>query len=313
MSSNKPKFSKRLLFPKFWLTWFWFALWRLLLFLPYPALVSIGSGLGLLLHTLPTRRKKIALTNIQMCFTDLDEAQQKALLRANFISMGIALMETGMSWWWPKKRLQPLIEYRGLEHLYALEGKPVIVLGIHHTTLEISAAALSSKTQVDGMYRAHKNAVYDYIQSRGRLNHGIEGCTVIERNDVRGAIKGLKADRNLWYLPDHDYGLKQGLFAPLFGVQAATLYTTARLADKTNAQVLPVSCVRLSGTKGYEFTVYPPLENFPVGDDLADATTVNRKIEEMITLKPEQYLWAHRRFKNRPEGEKDVYNFSKAS
>lgn len=313
MSSNKPKFSKRLLYPKFWLTWFWFALWRLLLFLPYPALVSIGSGLGLLLHKLPTRRKKIALTNIQICFADLDEKQQKALLRANFISMGIALMETGMSWWWPKKRLQPLIQYHGLEHLNALEGKPVIVLGIHHTTLEISAAALSSKTQVDGMYRAHNNAVYDYIQSRGRLNHGIEGCTVIERNDVRGAIKGLKADRKLWYLPDHDYGLKQGLFAPLFGVQAATLYTTARLADKTNARVLPVSCVRLSGTKGYEFTVYPPLENFPVGDDLADATTVNRKIEEMITLKPEQYLWAHRRFKNRPEGEEDVYNFYKAS
>ena len=56
--------------------------------------------------------------------------------------------------------------------------------------------------------------------------------------------------------------------------------------------------------KGYEFTVYPPLENFPVGDDLADATTVNKKIEAMISLKPEQYLWAHRRFKNRPEGRK---------
>ena len=313
MSSNKPKFSKRLLHPKFWLTWFWFALWRLLLFLPYPILIGIGKGFGLLLHKLPTRRKQIAHTNIQICFPDLDEEQQKDLLRANFISMGIALMETGMSWWWPKKRLQRLIKFQGMEHVQGLENKPVIVLGIHHTTLEICAAALSSKTQVDGMYRAHTNLVYDFIQSRGRLNHGVEGCTVIERNDVRGAIKGLKANRKLWYLPDHDYGLKQGLYAPLFGVQAATLYTTARLAEKTQAAVLPVTCIRLEGAKGYEFTVYPPLENFPVGDDLADATTVNKKIEAMISLKPEQYLWAHRRFKNRPEGEKDVYNFSKSS
>lgn len=311
MSSYKPKFSKRLLHPKHWMMWFWFAIWRLVLLLPYSLLVYIGSGFGLLMHKLPTRRKQIAYKNIQMCFADLDENQHKTLLRANFISMGITLMETGMSWWWPTKRLQPLIKYRGLEHLHEHEGKPVIVLGIHHTTLEISAAALSIKTQVDGMYRAHKNPVYDFIQGRGRLNHGVKGCTIVERNDVRAAIKGLKGNRKLWYLPDHDYGLKQGLFAPLFGKQAATLYTTARLAAKTQATVLPVSCIRLAGSKGYEFTVYPPLKNFPVGDDLADATTVNKKIEEMICLKPEQYLWAHRRFKNRPKGEEDVYNFPK--
>lgn len=295
------------------MTWFWFALWRLVVFLPYPLLIYIGSAFGLLLYKLPTRRKRIAYKNIQMCFGDMNESQHKALLRANFANMGIALMETGISWWWPSKRFKRLITYRGLEHLHELEGKPVIVFGIHHTTLEISAAAISSVTPVDGMYRPHKNPVYDFIQGRGRLNHGVEGCTIVERDNMRTAIKGLKAKRKLWYLPDHDYGLTHGLFAPLFGIQAATLYTTARLATKTQAAIMPVSCIRLDGTKGYQFTVYPALKNFPVGDDLSDATTLNKKIEEMICLKPEQYLWAHRRFKNRPEGEEDVYNFSKPS
>jgi KDO2-lipid IV(A) lauroyltransferase len=300
----------RLLHPSLWITWIWFALWRLLLVLPYPLLLRLGRILGLILYKIPTRRKQIALKNIQICFPHMNRPKHLALLRANFISMGIALMEVGMSWWWTKRRLQPLIRYRGLEHLEAAADKPVIILGVHHTTLEISAAAITSKTQVDGMYRAHTNPVYDFIQARGRLNHGIEGCSLIERGDARAAMKGLKAGRKLWYLPDHDYGLKRGLFAPLFGVQAATLYTTARMAEKTEALVLPVTCIRLHGCQGYEFTVHAPLENFPTGNDLADATTVNKQIEKMICLSPEQYLWAHRRFKNRPEGEQDVYNFS---
>lgn len=277
--------------------------------MPYRILLYIGSGLGLVLYRLPTRRKQIALKNIQLCFAGLGHQQQQAMLRANFISMGIALMEVGMGWWWSQKRLQRLVKFEGLDRLDILDQQAVILLAVHHTTLEIGVAALTSRIELDGMYRAHKNPVYEFIQGRGRLNHSVEGCTIFERNNMRGAIKSLKAKRKLWYLPDHDYGLGHGLFAPLFGVQAATVYTTARLAEKTKAAVVPVTCIRLEGSQGYQFTVHPPLENFPVGDDLVDTTTINQKIEEMIDLKPQQYLWAHRRFKNRPAGEKDVYNF----
>ena len=309
MSSSQPQFSKQLLHPRLWMTWVWFALWRLLTLLPYRILLFIGTSLGLAMYRLPTRRKQIALKNIQVCFANLDRQQQQAMLRANFVSMGIALMEVGMGWWWSKRRLQRLVQFEGLEHLDALDQQAVILLAVHHTTLEIGVAALTSRTELDGMYRAHKNPVYEFIQGRGRLNQSVEGCTIFERNNVRGAMKCLKAGRKLWYLPDHDYGLGQGLFVPLFGVQAATVYTTARFAEKTNAAVVPVTCIRLEGNQGYQFTVHRPLEDFPVGDDLADATRINKKIEEMISLKPEQYLWAHRRFKNRPSGEQDIYNF----
>ena len=98
------------------------------------------------------------------------------------------------------------------------------------------------------------------------------------------------------------------MFAPFFGMRAATVYATARFADKTGAAVVPFSHIRLPGTQGYKITFHAPLESFPSGDDLVDATRINKIIETFILLQPDQYLWVHRRFKNRPEGEADIYN-----
>ena len=310
MKSRSANFNLRLIYPRYWKTWIWLALWRIVILLPYRALLALGSCIGLALYRLPIRRKYIAQRNIQVCFPELDNREQESLLRANFISMGIALMEIGMAWWWPKKRLKPLLQLEGFEHLEQFSDRGVILVGIHYTTLEIGAAAITGAIEIDGMYKAHKNPVFEFVQLKGRLNQGIDGCRLYERNDARGAMKSLKSGRALWYLPDQDYGLSHGLFAPLFGIQAATVYGTAKLAAKTGAAVVPVNFIRLSGSQGYRISVHPALEDFPSGDDLADATCINKIVEKFIRLQPDQYLWAHRRFKNRPEGEQDLYNFS---
>jgi KDO2-lipid IV(A) lauroyltransferase len=277
--------------------------------LPFPILLVLGSGLGRILFLIPSNRKIIAKRNIEICFPELDVLDQKRLLKDNFINMGVALMEVGMAWWWPKRRLQKLIVYEGLEHIENIhEEKGTILLGIHYTTLEIGGAAVSMVTQMDGMYRAHGNPVYDYVQANGRVSKGSGNTVVFERRDVRGSMKALKNGRTLWYGPDQDYGLLQGLFAPFFGVQAATVYATARFAEKTKSAVVPFSHIRLPGLRGYKVVFYPALDSFPSGDDLIDATRINRIIEDFIRLKPDQYLWAHRRFKNRPPGEADLYN-----
>jgi KDO2-lipid IV(A) lauroyltransferase len=308
MQSKGSNVNARLFYPRYWTTWIWLALWRLICLLPYRVLLVLGKVIGLILYRLPLRRKQIAWRNIQVCFPELDNRVQQSLLRANFISMGIALMEVGMAWWWPKARLQSLLHLEGFERLTEARDRGVILLGIHYTTLEIGAAAITGAVEIDGMYRAHKNPVYEFVQLKGRLNHGVDGCRLYERNDVRGSMKSLKQGRVLWYLPDQDYGLNQGLFAPFFGVQAATVYATARLAAKTGAAIVPVKFIRLPKGGGYKISVEPELDNFPTGDDLADATRINSLIETFICLQPDQYLWAHRRFKNRPEGEQDIYN-----
>ena len=308
MQSKNSNFNARLLYPRYWTTWIWLAIWRLVTLLPYRFLLSIGKLIGLVLHGIPLRRKKIAWRNIQLCFPELDLKAQRKLLRANFISMGIAIMEVGMAWWWPQSRLRELLQLEGFDRLAEKSERGVILLGIHYTSLEIGAAAITTTVEVDGMYKAHKNPVYEYVQLKGRLNHSLDGCKLYERNDVRGSIKSLKQGRILWYLPDQDYGLNQGLFAPFFGIQAATITATAKLAAKTGATVIPVKFIRLPNAKGYKVSIEPELENFPSGDDLADATRINSLIESFVRLQPDQYLWAHRRFKNRPEGIQDIYN-----
>ncbi|MDG2018943.1 MAG: LpxL/LpxP family Kdo(2)-lipid IV(A) lauroyl/palmitoleoyl acyltransferase [Porticoccaceae bacterium] len=307
MLSNNTKFKVDFFHPRYWMTWFWLGLWRLVTLLPYPALLILGKLLGLILLQLPTDRKHIAFTNIQRCFPALSLIEQKKLLKANFLSMGISLMEVGMAWWWSKQRLDSLVTVEGVENLDRSSNQGIILLGLHFTTLEIGAAALTGAMEIDGMYRPHANSVYDFVQLKGRISHNVQGCNLFSRNDVRGTMKSLKNGRVLWYLPDQDYGIKRGVFAPFFDIQAATIYGTARLAEKTGASVVPVIFTRLPEAKGYKVTIKSALEKFPTGDDLIDATRINNLAEELIRLQPEQYLWAHRRFKTRPSGESDLY------
>ncbi len=282
-------------------------IWWLVVQLPYPVLLTLGRLLGWLLYLIPSERRAIALRNLELCFPELSDRQRRRLARANFVSLGIALFETGIAWWWPRWRFMRLIEVVGLENVEALKGQGIMLLGAHFTTLEVGGAAIAGTLPMDGMYRAHKNPVLDFVQARGRTSKSLGNTVVFERKDVRGTMKALKAGRILWYGPDQDYGLRQGLFAPFFGQQAATVYATARFAEKTGAAVVPFSHVRKPWGKGYQLKLHPPLKEFPSGDDLKDATRVNAVLEQMIRTAPDQYLWAHKRFKNRPEGEPSVY------
>jgi KDO2-lipid IV(A) lauroyltransferase len=308
MISKGTVFKASLLHPRYWLTWGAFGLWRAITVLPFPMLLQLGTVLGLILHRFPSRRKTIAYRNIQLCFPDLTDQAHREMLRANFISTGIAVMEVGIAWWWSKKRFAKLLQFEGLDNLTAVGDRGVLLLGVHFTTREIGTAGISMVASRDGMYRAHSNPVYDFIQARGRLHKSGSNDVAYERRDVRGTMKALKAGRTLWYGPDQDYGLVQGIFAPFFGIQAATVNATARFAEKTGAAVVPFSHIRLPGSQGYKITLHPALKDFPCGDELADATRINKIVEQFVLLAPEQYLWVHRRFKNRPDGESDVYD-----
>ena len=309
MSMPTIQFRAGLLHPKNWGSWCLFGVWWLISQLPFSVLLSLGKSIGLLAFKFTSSRKSIAERNIELCFPNLNPQERHKMVRDTFINLGIALMEIGIAWWWSKKRFSRLVEIEGAENLTNVSKNGVLLLGIHYTTLEIGAAAATTAyDKVDGMYRAHGNPVYDFLQARGRVSKSCGDSRVFERKDVRGCLKALRNGRALWYGPDQDYGLGSGLFAPFFGIQAATVNATARFAQMSGATIVPFTHIRLCGTRGYKVTFYPALNNFPVGDDLEDATAINKLIEEFILLKPEQYLWVHRRFKTRPEGQKDFYS-----
>ncbi len=296
------------LHPRYWLLWLGLALLWLLTQLPYVFLLALGRGLGRIMLYLAGSRRHIVRRNLELCFPHLSEPEREQLLRENFASMGIAFFEMAMSWWWPKKRLSKLLKVEGLEHLQAAQeqNQGVILMAIHFTTLEIGAALLGQRHTIDGMYRAHNNPVFDYVQRRGRERHNADS-RAIEREDVRGMLKVLRQGRAIWYAPDQDYGPKQSLFVPLFGVPAATVTATSKFAKLGRAQVIPMTQTRLPHAQGYLIKIEPVLSNFPGASDEEDCLRLNQWVEQAISQQPEQYLWAHRRFKTRPEGEAKLY------
>jgi KDO2-lipid IV(A) lauroyltransferase len=304
MKANR--FHAALLHPRYWLTWFGFAVLFLVIQLPYSFLLVIARGLSVLMLKVAHSRRKTAARNLELCFPDLSDTERLALLEENFFSTTMAIFESGMSWFWPASRLRNLYQIKGFEHIEAAEGQGVLLMGMHFTTLDISGAFYNLHSSCDAMYRTHKNPVYDYLQRRGRERHHPDS-TMIDRKDVRGLIRALKRGRVVWYAPDQDYGPKQSVFVPFFGVPAATVTATSTFSRLGNAQVIPFVSTRLANGQGYQIEIHPPLKDFPVGDDELDARRVNAVIEACVEPHKEQYLWAHRRFKSRPPGEPSVY------
>lgn len=303
-----PRLTPRLFGPRYWLTWLWLGLaWLLVLLLPYRAQLWLGAGLGRLLAWLIPRRRRIAARNLELCFPELDSAQRATLLRKHYQNLGIGVFETGIAWWWPDRRFARLLRFEGLEHLQNLGDRGALLLSPHLTSLEIGCSAISLKLCLDGMYRPNNNPVLDYVQRQGRERRVRTG-RARPRDDLRGIFKALRQGRILWYAPDQDYGPRRSIFAPLFGHAAATVTATARLAARTGAAVVPYTYFRRADGGGYHIRVYPPLVEFPSGDDLTDATRINRLVEHYIRQCPEQYLWVHRRFKTRPPGQASLYD-----
>lgn len=305
---SRPVFRIALLAPKYWLSWLGFGVWWLLAQFPYRLQLRLGRPLGRLMGRVAKRRTAIAQRNIALCFPELSDSEQSTLLRAHLESLGIGVFELGIAWFWPRKRLEKLVTYEGLEHLKSAEaaGQGVLLMGMHFTHLDCGGVFSSLAHSIDGSYRQHANPVYDLVQRscRERFN---AGNVAIERGDVRMIVRRLKQGRPIWYAPDQDYGAKHSIFVPFFGVNAATITATSKIARLGKAKVIPFTCLR-KPDGGYHYAVYPPLESFPSGDDIKDTQVINAFIEKCVKLAPEQYLWVHRRFKTRPEGENDLYS-----
>lgn len=303
---DRPAFRIYFLHPRFWPLWLGMGLLWLVVQLPYRWLLVLGRGLGGLMYHLAGSRRRIAARNLELCFPELSVGERQRLLRENFASTGMTFFEMAISWWWPVERLKRLGTVEGLEHLRQAEadGQGVILMALHFTTLEMGGALLCMQQDMYGMYRAHKNPLFDFIQRHGREQRLLGA---IERDDVRGMLKVLRAGGVVWYAPDQDYGAQRSLFVPLFGVQAATVTATSKFARLGRARVVPFTQTRLADGTGYKVTVHPALADFPGDSEEADCLRINQWIEQAIRQQPEQYLWAHRRFKTRPAGEAKLY------
>lgn len=302
-----PKFTASLLHPRYWPSWLGIGVLWLVVQLPYPVIYRLGNAIGRLAMRLMRRRARIAYRNLELCFPHKSEAERHEMVVKNFESVGMGVMETGIAWFWPTKRVNRWMDTSGLEHIRAVQdaGRGVLLIGIHFLTLEMGARMFGIHNPGIGVYRPNDNPVIDLLQTWGRMRSNKD---MIDRKDLKGMIRALKNGEIIWYAPDHDYGPRASVFAPLFAVKdAATTSGTWMLAKTSKACVVPFVPRRKPDGKGYELIILEPECNPPLDDAETTAAWMNTIVEKCIMMAPEQYMWLHRRFKTRPEGAPSLY------
>ena len=284
--------------------WLAFALMWLAARLPWPVQRGLGRGIGALALRLAGDRRRAAAINLALCFPEKSAAEREALLHASFRDFGIGLFEFARAWWGSAAPMLRTLRIEGREHLDALraQGRGVLMVSGHFMTLEMSGRLLCDHVPLAGMYRRHRSDVFEWAVKRGRLRYAV---AMFSNEELRPAMRHLKQGGLLWYAPDQDMRGKDTVFAPFFGVSAATITATHQFARLSGCAVVPFFH-RREGAH-YVLRIAPPLTDFPSSNAVADSAKVNAAIEAMVREAPSQYLWLHRRFKRRPEGMSSPY------
>ncbi len=287
--------------------WLGLGFLRLIAILPYPLQYLCGHCFGLLIWLLPLAKKRIISINLKQCFPDISSTQRKRLLFKNCLSMGMSLIEIAMSWWSSDRALRKRVQIDGLDNLAdALEhGHGVILLGAHFTTLEIGGRLLRQHVPFYVLQRDQKNLLFDAIMTRARIRNYQKA---IHRNNIKELLKSLKHNMPVWYAPDQHFGGSNNVVVQFFNTPAPSNPATSRIAKISKAKVVPFFQERLPGLQGYHLKLLPALKNYPTEDIEQDTALINQELERLIRMRPEQYLWAHRRFKGQPGEHNTIYN-----
>ena len=308
MANSAHRFHLRdYLAPRHWPTWLGLGLLRLLALLPHRSRMGFGGALGGLMYYLLQGRRRVATVNVNLAFPALAEPRRAALVREHFCNAGRAILESAASWWGSDRSLLPLAHLYGGEHLEQAiaAGKGVVLLSAHFTCFELGGRLLAMRYPFCVLYKPQrKNPLFESLTTSLRLGHYRDA---LHHRDMRGMVRALRRGEACWYLPDQDIGRRHSVFAPFMGVATSTVTATARLARMSGARVVPYFPLRRDDGRGYDIHILPALEGFPSGDDVADASRINALVEEYVRRAPAQYLWLHKRFKTRPEGELNPY------
>ncbi|MGI4981833.1 MAG: lipid A biosynthesis lauroyl acyltransferase [Janthinobacterium lividum] len=280
---------------------------RLLAVLPYGLVARFGAALGALLYRIPSRRRGIVHTNLRLCFPEWSKAKRERIAALHFQHAIRSYVERSVQWFGSAKKLERLIEVDSAVDLRDPDMPPTILLGFHFVGIEAGSIFINYciGRPCGALYQPLSNPKINQIaiEARGRFD-----AEMVSRADsARVVLRMLRQNKPVMLGSDMDYGLRNSTFVPFFGVDACTLTTVSRLAKAGRAQVLPFIGEVLPDYRGYRLKVFKPWENYPTGDEVADARRMNEFLEEQVRKIPEQYYWVHKRFKTRPAGEAGFY------
>ncbi len=304
MSDRKPLSSYWA--PRYWPVWLGMGLLRLVCLLPHRMALAFGRAMGRLAHAAGGSRRAIVRRNIELCFPELSAAERDALALAHFRSLGMAVIEMGLGRWASGRHLHSIMTLHGVEHVNRIleQGRGVILLSAHFTTLEISGRVLAKAIPpFDAVFRKNRS---DFLTELQRTGREVSADMTIEKRDIKKMVRSLRDGRAVWYAPDQSYNRKGSEIVEFFDIPCMHTTATSTLARLGKAAVVPFFPRRLDdGT--YDLVLLPAFEDFPSDDPVADTRRYIEVLEEHVRSCPDQYFWIHRKFKDLPDGYPDYY------
>ncbi len=281
----------------------------LLSLLPMRLARALGSAVGGLMYRVNSRMARVARTNIGLCLPELAQEREELVARC-LRETGKTMAETGITWGWSLEHSGRLLQSVQNEQLFdrALEaGKGLVIVLLHHGNWEmINAYLYARNVPFAAIYKPPKDPAIDRWVTRSREKSGLAlypaGREAAERLSVY-----LREGGVVLFAPDQEPGLKSGVFAPFFGIDALTgTFTHHLLRQNPRAAALVTRVMRRpDGFETCFSTVDPGLYD---ADPVVSAAALNRSIEPVIRDRPEQYQWGYKRFKKRPQGQPRIYD-----
>jgi len=280
--------------------------------LPRPVSRAFAIAIAQLVYRLHFRLRQVGMRNLAMAFPQKHEAERRRILRGVFTSLGRQLAELCQFPRYTAENVDDVVVYDGLEHFqkaYA-RGKGVLFLTAHFGGWELSAFAHSLHGHwLHVVMRPMDNPYLDRLLQSYRTMYGNK---VVPKDDfVRGLLAAMKCGETVGILMDTNMTPPQGIFVDFFGIPACTASGLARIALRTDAAVVPGFTIWDERLGKYRLRFDAAVELVRSGDLEADIVANTQKftavIEDYVRRYPEQWLWVHRRWKTRPEGDPPLY------
>ena len=280
--------------------------------LPRPLARAFGIAMAQLVYLLHFRLRQVGMRNLAMVFPEKSLTERRRILRGVFSSLGRQLAELCQFPRYTAENIGDVVLYDGLDNFQKAysRGKGVLFLTAHFGGWELSAFAHSLHGHwLHVVMRPMDNPYLDRLLQSYRTMHGNK---VVPKDDfVRGLLGAMRAGETVGILMDTNMTPPQGVFVDFFGIPACTASGLARIALRTDAAVVPGFTIWEEAMGKYRLRFDPAVQLIRTGNLEADVIANTQKfttiIEEYARKYPDQWLWVHRRWKTRPEGEASLY------
>ena len=270
--------------------------------LPLAATLSISAGIADIAYMTDRQRRQTAQSNIRR--TGLANAPDavRRIARESFRHFACMAVESIRYDRVPELRQDPRISLQVAPGALAVAREPgrgVILVSGHVGNWEIAARLLSEIKPVVGMARGMKNPHTDRLLRARRAGSALQYMPKHGADTMR-LFSTLRDGKILALLADQ-YARDRGMLVNFFGVPAATHTSPALLHLVTHAPLCFGWC-RRDGPMAYTLFANEPIVFRPTGRREADVLAVldqlTSALEDAVRMAPEQYLWAHRRWRD---------------